>query len=70
MNVYLIVLSLKKGEIVERGSHDVLMSDVNGIYYDMWQKQLESQNGDAALTDGSSEEDGTKKRKGKEKKKY
>jgi hypothetical protein len=59
---------LRKGEIVERGSHDVLLSDVNGIYYDMWQKQLESQNGDA-LTDGStgSEDGGARKRKGSQK---
>lgn len=34
------ILVLRDGVIVERGSHDSLMKNKEGIYYDMWMKQL------------------------------
>ncbi|KAJ2595440.1 ATP-binding cassette-type vacuolar membrane transporter Hmt1 [Coemansia sp. RSA 1722] len=35
-----IILILKNGEIVERGTHSELISDATSVYYDMWMKQL------------------------------
>jgi ABC-type transport system involved in Fe-S cluster assembly fused permease/ATPase subunit len=36
------ILLLKEGEIAEKGKHSDLLSQ-KGIYYDMWQKQIEEQ---------------------------
>ncbi|TPX37565.1 hypothetical protein SmJEL517_g00459 [Synchytrium microbalum] len=38
-----IILVLKDGEIVERGSHATLMQDPNGLYYSLWMKQLDDE---------------------------
>ncbi|KAJ1648252.1 ATP-binding cassette-type vacuolar membrane transporter Hmt1 [Coemansia asiatica] len=40
-----VILILKNGEIVERGTHSELISNTDSVYYDMWMKQLaDSQN--------------------------
>ncbi|ORZ30056.1 hypothetical protein BCR44DRAFT_1446558 [Catenaria anguillulae PL171] len=36
-----IILVVHAGEIVQRGSHDQLISDTSGMYFDMWLKQLQ-----------------------------
>ncbi|KAJ9052311.1 ATP-binding cassette-type vacuolar membrane transporter Hmt1 [Entomophthora muscae] len=38
-----LILVLRNGEVVERGSHNTLMANPNSVYYDMWQKQLKEQ---------------------------
>ncbi|CAG8502977.1 5048_t:CDS:10 [Paraglomus occultum] len=35
-----LILVVKAGEIVERGSHDELMQIDNGVYFKLWNKQL------------------------------
>ncbi|XP_071057078.1 ATP-binding cassette sub-family B member 6 isoform X2 [Onthophagus taurus] len=42
------ILVLKDGEIVERGRHEHLIGQ-EGIYADMWQKQLENRDGESSL---------------------
>ncbi|ORX64838.1 P-loop containing nucleoside triphosphate hydrolase protein [Basidiobolus meristosporus CBS 931.73] len=36
-----MILVMRDGEIVERGSHVELMSNRDGVYYDLWMKQLQ-----------------------------
>lgn len=48
------ILVLKEGEIVERGSHDVLLSQ-NGLYASMWNQQLENKTHSSA--EGSSSDE-------------
>lgn len=38
-----LILVLKDGGIVERGSHDELMANKDGVYHDMWLKQLKDE---------------------------
>ena len=38
-----MILVLKDGEIVERGSHAELMGNTQGLYYSMWMKQLDDE---------------------------
>ncbi|KAJ3277784.1 Homocysteine S-methyltransferase 1, partial [Borealophlyctis nickersoniae] len=40
-----LILVLKDGKIVERGSHVELMRCKDGVYYDMWMKQLRDEKG-------------------------
>ena len=37
-----IIIVLREGEIVERGSHDQLLAKVNGLYAAMWKEQSTS----------------------------
>ncbi|KAJ3183991.1 Homocysteine S-methyltransferase 1 [Gaertneriomyces sp. JEL0708] len=39
------ILVLKDGRIVERGTHESLMRMRDGMYYDMWMKQLKDEHG-------------------------
>ncbi|KAG5459948.1 MAG: hypothetical protein BJ554DRAFT_8069, partial [Olpidium bornovanus] len=39
-----MILVLQGGEIVERGAHDTLMRNPNGVYYNMWLQQLRDDN--------------------------
>ncbi|KAK9761785.1 ATP-binding cassette-type vacuolar membrane transporter Hmt1 [Basidiobolus ranarum] len=36
-----MILVVRDGDIVERGSHAELMSQCDGVYYDLWMKQLQ-----------------------------
>ncbi len=46
-----IIIVLREGEIVERGSHDELLSQPDGIYASMWKEQSTSyQDADKAIT--------------------
>ncbi len=46
-----IIIVLREGEIVERGSHDELLSKSDGIYAAMWKEQSTSyQDADKAIT--------------------
>ena len=38
-----MILVLKDGSIVERGSHEELMKNKQGVYCDMWMKQLKDE---------------------------
>ena len=35
-----LILAIKDGRIVESGTHRELIENVDGVYYEMWQKQL------------------------------
>ncbi|RKP08058.1 P-loop containing nucleoside triphosphate hydrolase protein [Thamnocephalis sphaerospora] len=37
------ILVMREGEIVESGTHADLMRDPDGVYYDMWMKQLQEE---------------------------
>ncbi|KND00392.1 uncharacterized protein SPPG_04715 [Spizellomyces punctatus DAOM BR117] len=39
------ILVLKEGRIVERGTHESLMRMRDGVYFDMWMKQLKDEQG-------------------------
>ncbi|KAI8820128.1 uncharacterized protein EV422DRAFT_531754 [Fimicolochytrium jonesii] len=40
-----MILVVKDGQIVERGNHDTLMRMRDGVYFDMWMKQLRDERG-------------------------
>ena len=33
------IIVINHGEIVETGTHDELVANTNGLYYELWQKQ-------------------------------
>jgi ATP-binding cassette subfamily B (MDR/TAP) protein 6 len=37
------ILVMKHGEIVESGTHHELLQNTQGVYYDMWMKQLKEE---------------------------
>ncbi|KAI9094910.1 hypothetical protein DFS34DRAFT_664554 [Phlyctochytrium arcticum] len=47
------ILVLKDGRIFERGTHETLMRMRDGIYYDMWMKQLKDEQGLGGLAHSS-----------------
>ncbi|KAJ3205021.1 ATP-binding cassette sub- B member 6, mitochondrial, partial [Clydaea vesicula] len=39
-----LILVLKDGKICEQGNHEDLLSNKNGVYFDMWEKQQKDAN--------------------------
>ena len=64
------ILVLKDGYIVERGTHEYLLSIPGGVYYGMWNQQLEKEAEEETVqvdqADGDAEEDSLKEIKEKQ----
>lgn len=53
------ILVLKDGEIIERGKHEELIS-YNGMYYSMWQAQLQNDQEITKVSNDAQENEATK----------
>ena len=53
-----VIIVLREGEVVERGSHDELIGQADGIYAGMWEQQSKSYADPDKNTNSTTTDDG------------